>query len=81
MPLSRSFCRTVCGGCGHASGQELHRRALPPKSNPGWFYFGCDERDRGLEIAAVHIDDNDVEPYLLVIHVMPTDLRGNDPDA
>jgi hypothetical protein len=40
-----------------------------------WLYVGPDERGRELEIVALEVADA-VQPYLLVIHVMPTQLRG-----
>jgi hypothetical protein len=40
-----------------------------------WLYVGTDERGRELEIVALEVADA-VQPYLLVIHVMPTQLRG-----
>ena len=52
------------------------------RGNHGWRYVGHDERDRELEIVAVELDgDEDREAVLLVIHVMPTHLRGSDPHA
>jgi hypothetical protein len=71
---------------GRASARFVMASVIPigittAQGDPGWFYLGRDERDRELEIVAVQIDDTDGEPFLLVIHVMPTDLRGNDPDA
>jgi hypothetical protein len=40
-------------------------------------YVGPDERGRELEIIALEIQPADAaQPYLLVIHVMPTQLRG-----
>lgn len=42
--------------------------------------MGRDERDPELEIIAIELEgDEDHEALLLVIHVMPTHLRGNDP--
>jgi hypothetical protein len=42
-----------------------------------WLYIGPDERGRELEIIALEVQPTDaVQPYLLVIHVMPTQLRG-----
>jgi hypothetical protein len=42
-----------------------------------WLYVGRDERGRELEIIAVEVRPADAAPrYLLVIHVMPTQLRG-----
>ncbi len=40
-----------------------------------WLYVGPDERGRELEIVAFEVADAG-QPYLLVIHVMPTQLRG-----
>jgi hypothetical protein len=40
-----------------------------------WLYVGPDERGRELEIVALEVADA-VQPYLLVIHVMPTQFRG-----
>jgi hypothetical protein len=41
-----------------------------------WLWVGLDKRGRELEIIAVEIEPADEESYLLVIHVMPTQLRG-----
>ena len=42
-----------------------------------WLYVGQDERGRELEIIAVEVQPvTAAPPYLLVIHVMPTQLRG-----
>ncbi len=41
-----------------------------------WCWIGPDERGRELEVLAIEIEPEDAEPYLLVIHVMPTQLRG-----
>jgi hypothetical protein len=42
---------------------------------PSWWFIGPDERGRELEILAVQTQgDNDPEPVLLVIHVMPTNF-------
>ena len=42
-----------------------------------WLYIGPDERGRELEIIALEVQPADAaQPYLLVIHVMPTQLRG-----
>lgn len=41
-----------------------------------WSYVGADERGRELAIIAIEVTPPDGEPYLLVIHVMPTRLRG-----
>ena len=45
------------------------------QGNPGWHYVGPDDRNRELEIIAVEIEGSP-EHVLLVIHVMPTRLRG-----
>jgi hypothetical protein len=39
-------------------------------------YVGPDDRGRELEIIAVEVHEADATPYLLVIHVMPTQFRG-----
>ena len=45
-----------------------------------WLYIGLDERGRELEIIAVEVQPADGgQRYLLVIHVMPTRLRGDSP--
>jgi excisionase family DNA binding protein len=41
-----------------------------------WLYVGPDERGRELEIIAVESQPANAAPYLLVIHVMPTQFRG-----
>jgi hypothetical protein len=48
-------------------------RAVTERGDLAWWYVGCDERGRELEIVAVEL--NDPDPSLLVIHVMPTHLR------
>jgi len=46
------------------------------QGNPAWRYVGRDERERELEIVAVELDDTlEGDAVLLVIHVMPTQLR------
>ena len=43
-----------------------------------WLYVGPDERGRELEIIALEAYPADGgQSYLLVIHVMPTQLRGD----
>jgi hypothetical protein len=43
-----------------------------------WLYVGPDERGRELEIIALEVRPADGgQSYLLVIHVMPTQLRGD----
>ncbi len=51
------------------------------QGNPGWRYVGPDERGRDLEIIAVEITGDTGQDLLLVIHVMPTSLRGSGSDA
>jgi hypothetical protein len=42
------------------------------RGEPGWKYVGHDDRGVELEVIAVELDNGD----LLVIHAMPTALRG-----
>ncbi len=51
------------------------------QGNPGWRYVGVDERGRELEIIAVEVTGATGEGVLLVIHVMPTNLRGSGSDV
>ena len=45
-----------------------------------WLYVGPDERGRELEVIALEVHPADGgPPYVLVIHVMPTQLRGDRP--
>ena len=45
-----------------------------------WLYVGPDERGRELEVIALEVHPADGgRRYLLVIHVMPTQLRGDSP--
>ncbi|WP_175483888.1 hypothetical protein [Modestobacter sp. DSM 44400] len=41
-----------------------------------WLYIGRDKRGRELEIIAIPLSTEPAAPSLLVIHVMPTQLRG-----
>lgn len=46
------------------------------RGDDAWLYVGSDERNRELEILAVEVmAEEDHEVFLLVIHVMPTELR------
>jgi hypothetical protein len=58
-------------------------RPTPVTANSGadaWLYVGFDERGRELEIIAVEVQPaHGGQHYLLVIHVMPTRLRGDSP--
>ena len=40
-----------------------------------WLYVGPDERGREMEVIALEVAGA-AQPYVLVIHVMPTQLRG-----
>ena len=43
-----------------------------------WLYVGPDERGRELEVIALEVHPgNGGRPYLLIIHVMPIQLRGD----
>ena len=45
-----------------------------------WLYVGPDERGGELEVIALEVHPADGgRRYLLVIHVMPTQLRGDSP--
>ncbi len=46
------------------------------RGTDAWLYVGSDERGRDLEIIAVEVQPADQAPYLLVIHVLPTQLQG-----
>ena len=52
------------------------------QGSPAWIYTGRDERGRELEVIAVEIEQAEGrDPFLLVIHVMPTSLRKGNRDA
>lgn len=52
------------------------------QGNSAWRYVGRDERNSELEIIAVELGSSEsTEPTLLVIHVMPTQLKEGDPDG
>ncbi len=59
--------------------------ALPAKESVpirAWRYAGRDGRGRELEIVALELEGDEQSPaVLLVIHVMPTRLRGRGPRA
>lgn len=43
-----------------------------------WIYVGADERGRELEVIALEVQPGDGgRSYLVVIHVLPTQLRGD----
>jgi len=66
---------------GRGSARYVMARTTPTgvvteQGNPAWRYVGRDERERELEIVAVELDDTaEGDDVLLVIHVMPTQLR------
>jgi len=66
---------------GRGSARYVMARTAPTgvvteQGNPAWRYVGRDERERELEIVAVELDDTaEGDAVLLVIHVMPTQLR------
>ena len=51
------------------------------RGSPAWLYVGPDDRGRELEIIATEVVDPTGEENLLVVHVMPTALRGRPRDA
>ena len=52
-------------------------RITTSSGGDAWLYVGPDERGRELEIIALEVQPAEAaQPYLLVIHVMPTQLRG-----
>lgn len=67
---------------GRASARHVLARTDPTQVTTSsgadaWLYVGPDERGRELEIIALEVQPADAaQPYLLVIHVMPTQLRG-----
>ena len=66
---------------GKASARFVLAHVLPTgvttaHGSPAWRWVGIDERGRELEIVAVEVlGDQDPEPVLLVLHVMPTHYR------
>lgn len=69
----------------HRIGRAAVRRAMATttptattteQGNPGWRCLGTDGRGRELEVIAVETDaEGDDGACLLVIHVLPTQLR------
>jgi hypothetical protein len=45
------------------------------RGDRGLLFMGPDDRGLELEIVAAFVDPPEREPFLLIIHVMPTDLR------
>ena len=68
---------------GRASARQVLATAEPTAVTTtsganAWLYVGPDERGRELEIIALEVHPADGgQSYLLVIHVMPTQLRGD----
>jgi hypothetical protein len=66
---------------GRASVRNVMASTAPAQTttdqgNVAWLYVGVDERNRELEIIAVEVERKDDHPaFLLVIHVMPTELK------
>lgn len=66
---------------GKASVRQVMTAAEPTRTTTvggasGWLWVGTDERGRELEIIAVEVAVDGDDDLLLVIHVMPTGLRG-----
>jgi hypothetical protein len=70
---------------GRASARQVLATAEPTavttiSGADAWLYVGLDERGRQLEIIALEVHPADGRrSYLLVIHIMPTRLRGDRP--
>ena len=70
---------------GRASARHVLATAKPiaittTSGADAWIYVGADERGRELEVIALEVyPGNGGRPYLLVIHVLPTQLRGGRP--
>lgn len=66
---------------GRASARYVMTHTTPTRTTTvggasAWLWVGPDERGRELEIIAVTVSPTDGEAFLLVVHVMPTQLRG-----
>jgi hypothetical protein len=70
---------------GRASARHVMASTAPTpvttsRGTDAWLYVGPDERGRQLEVIAIEVGPTEgASPYLLVIHVMPTQLRGGHP--
>ena len=70
---------------GRASARHVLATAEPSavtttRGTEAWRYTGPDERERELEIIALDVQPPDGgQAYLLVIYVIPTQLRGEAP--
>ena len=55
---------------------------ITAQGSRAWIYTGRDERGRELEVIAVEIEQAEGrDPFLLVVHVMPTSLQKGKRDA
>ena len=62
----------------HALANTEPTAVTTSSSADAWLFVGPDERGRELEIIALEVHPADGgQSYLLVIHVMPTQLRGD----
>lgn len=72
---------------GRASVRHVMATVIPvgivtAQGNPAWNYTGRDERGRELEVIAVEVgQEAEQDPFLLVIHAMPTSLRKGNRDV
>jgi len=76
--FTQSSAQAPClpGFCSVRDGPDDTYGVVTEQGNPAWRYVGRDERERELEIVAVELDDTPVgDDVLLVIHVMPPQLR------
>jgi len=61
----------------HVMAHAAPTATLTTHGAQAWLWVGADDRGRELEVIAVQAQSSrDPEPVLLVIHVMPTHLRG-----
>jgi hypothetical protein len=67
---------------GHVMASVAPIGAITAQGSPAWTCTGRDERGRELEVIAVEIGRAEWrDPFLLVIHVMPTSLRKGNRNA
>ncbi len=70
---------------GRASVRWMLARTSPAATttkdgSQAWLWVGPDERGRELEVIAVEVQGSqDLDPVLLVIHVMPTQFTKEEP--
>ncbi len=66
----------------HVLASVVPTRIVTDQGSPGWLYVGVDEGGRELEIVAVEVPDQaGHDAFLLVFHIMPTQLRRRGPHA